>query len=340
MHKISRREAIIAGAAGLVWIEVAAAATRRPLEESKFVRIGGLDQWVAIRGRSNGPVILFLHGGPGEAMSPFLDLFLPYEHDFAWAIWDQRGAGKTYARNGGETTVGMDLEQFIRDTIELAVYLRRRLSQPKIILVGHSWGAALGLQVAKRRPDLFYAFVGTGQPVSNELGLLSQERYARTVLTESKDEPGLKALDEVVSLPFTDPKRRFANRRLLFGSEDQTFLAREDAFVGPKPRPTQGAIADWMGGYTFTSNVLVPKIIGKELIDLVGFEVPLPFIVIQGRDDHIAPTDVAHDYVEKIKAPAKAFVEIQGGHFAIYTNQEEFLTALLHQVLPYVRPAK
>lgn len=261
MHKISRREAIIAAAAGLVWIKVAAGAIRWPLEVSKFVRIGGLDQWISIRGKPTEPIILFLHGGPGEAMSPFLDLFLPYEHDFAWAIWDQRGAGKTYGRNGGEATVGMDLEQFIRDTIELAVYLRQYLSQSKIILVGHSWGAALGLQVAKRRPDLFCAFVGTGQPVSNELGLLSQERYARTVLTENKDEAGLKALDEAVSLSFTDPKRRFATRKLLFGSEDQTFLAREDAFVGPKPRPTQGEIADWMGGYTFTSNVLVPKIL-------------------------------------------------------------------------------
>ena len=91
-----------------------------------------------------------------------------------------------------------------------------------------------------------------------------------------------------------------------------------------------------MGGYTFTSDVLVPKIIGREVIDIVGFEVPLPFIVVvQGRDDRIAPTDVARDYFEKVKAPAKAFVEIRGGHFAVYTNQQEFLTVLLQRVLPY-----
>jgi pimeloyl-ACP methyl ester carboxylesterase len=337
MHKFSRREAIMAAAAGIAWIEDAIGAVAPALNASKFVRIGGLDQWVAIEGKSNTPLVLFLHGGPGEAMSPFLDLFLPYENDFTWAIWDQRGAGKTYGRNGGDATKGMDLEQFIRDTIELALYLRQSFSRRKILLVGHSWGAALGLQVAKRRPDLFYAFVGTGQPVSNELGLLSQERYARSVLTENNDAAGLQALDEAVRLPFTDPKRRFATRKLLFGSEDGTFLAREDAFMGPKPQPTQGAVADWMGGYTFTSDVLVPKIIGKELVDIVGFDIPLPFIVIQGRDDRIAPTDVAHDYFEKVKAPAKAFTEIRGGHFAVYTNQQEFLAALLQQALPHIQ---
>jgi pimeloyl-ACP methyl ester carboxylesterase len=337
MRKLSRREAIIAAAAGIAWIKDGVAATAPALNASKFIRIGGLEQWVAIEGKSNTPVVLFLHGGPGEAMSPFLDLFLPYENDFTWAVWDQRGAGKTYGRNGGDATGGMDLEQFIRDTIELALYLRQSLSRRKILLVGHSWGAALGLQVAKRRPDLFYAFVGTGQPVSNELGLLSQERYARSVLTENGDAAGLKALNEAVQLPFTDPKRRFATRKLLFGSEDGTFLAREEAFMGPKPRSATGEIADWMGGYTFTSDVLVPKIIGREVIDIVGFEVPLPFIVVQGRDDRIAPTDVARDYFEKVKAPAKAFVEIRGGHFAVYTNQQEFLTVLLQQVLPYTQ---
>ena len=152
---------------------------------------------MAIEGKSNTPVVLFLHGGPGEAMSPFLDLFLPYENDFTLgSLGSTRARGKTYGRNGGDATGGMDLEQFIRDTIELAVYLRRTFSKQKILVVGHSWGAALGLQVAKRRPDLFYAFVGTGQPVSNELGLLSQERYARSVLTENNDAAGLKALNE------------------------------------------------------------------------------------------------------------------------------------------------
>ena len=38
--------------------------------------------------------------------------------------------------------------------------------------MGQSWGAALGLQVAKRRPELFYVFVGCGQPVSLERSLL------------------------------------------------------------------------------------------------------------------------------------------------------------------------
>jgi pimeloyl-ACP methyl ester carboxylesterase len=332
--EISRRTAIGMFTAATFGFSNLTSAMANPVKTEGFVTIGGLEQWISVTGTDpRAPLLLFLHGGPGEAMSPFPDIFLPYQRDFTVAIWDQRGSGKTFGQSG-RATPGMDREQFVEDTIEVALHLRKQFNKEKVILVGQSWGAALGIQVAKRRPDLFYAFVGCGQPVSLEGTLLSQERYARTVFTAKKDTAGLAALDEAVKLPPTDPKRRFATRKVLFGSEDQTFLNRETAFLGPKPWPTQGPVADWTAGYTFTSEVLVPKILDKDVVDIVGFAIPLPLVVVQGSDDHITPTDVARDYVDKVLAPAKAFVEIRGGHFAFYTNQNGVLLALKQHVLP------
>ena len=49
-----------------------------------FVRIGGIDQWITIKGDDrNNPVVLFLHGGPGDALSPIADAWLGgWEKDF------------------------------------------------------------------------------------------------------------------------------------------------------------------------------------------------------------------------------------------------------------------
>lgn len=341
MIELSRREALIGLAAAPLAAHASAAAHTSRVAEEGFVRVGGIDQWVSVRGDdARAPLMLYLHGGPGEAMSPFQDLFVPYEKDFLVALWDQRGAGKTYARNGRDATPGMDPDQFLHDGIELAELLRRRWNKRKVVVVGQSWGAALGIRMAKERPDLFHAYVGTGQPVSVRLTELAQERYARRVLKAKGDTAGLAALDAASKLPLSDPKRRSATRKLDFGPEDQKFLSREDAYMGPKPWPKTGEVADWIGGYLFTSDTLVPKLFaGPDVVDQVGYSFALPFFVIQGKDDHIAPTEVARDYVAKVHAPAKAFAVIEGGHFACLTNPAGFLAELRRHVLRRIRIA-
>jgi pimeloyl-ACP methyl ester carboxylesterase len=342
MIELSRRDALLGVAAvSLATRTAAAAAAAAGVADDGFVRIGGIDQWVGVRGEhSSAPLMLYLHGGPGEAMSPFQDLFVPYEQDFLVALWDQRGAGRTYARSGRDATSGMNPDQFLHDGIQLAELLRRRYAKRKIVLVGQSWGAALGIRMAKQRPDLFHAFVGTGQPVGVKLTELAQERYARRVLQAKGDKAALAALEQAVKLPLSDPKRRSATRKLDFGAEDQKFLSREDAFVGPKPWPKTGDVADWIGGYLFTSDTLVPKLFaGPDVIDDIGYRFPAPIFVIQGKDDHISPTDVARDYMLKMHAPAKGFMEIAGGHFVVLTNPAGFLDALRRHVLPRVRMA-
>jgi proline iminopeptidase len=65
------------------------------------VRIGGIDQWIEVRGHDlNNPILLFVHGGPGIAFIPLTASFqAPWEKYFTVVQWDQRGAGKTYTSN-------------------------------------------------------------------------------------------------------------------------------------------------------------------------------------------------------------------------------------------------
>jgi dipeptidyl aminopeptidase/acylaminoacyl peptidase len=54
------------------------------IDEASYVAIGGIEQWATIRGqdRSN-PVLLFLHGGPGDVTNPWtFALFAPWEKHY------------------------------------------------------------------------------------------------------------------------------------------------------------------------------------------------------------------------------------------------------------------
>jgi pimeloyl-ACP methyl ester carboxylesterase len=164
MEKLNRRSLLLGCGATLMCNRGAFAAGA--IDEQGHVPIGGIDQWIAIQGEERTkPAILYLHGGPGEAQSPFLNTFAPWKHDFTVVNWDQRGAGKTFEKNG-EATPDVTLHRLTEDAVEVTRYALNRLGQRKLILVGQSFGATLGLRVARRAPDLYYAFVGTGQFVN------------------------------------------------------------------------------------------------------------------------------------------------------------------------------
>src|SRR5579871_6329745 len=49
--------------------------TPNGIDEAGFVRIGGIEQWVSIRGEDlANPVIVMAHGGPGSSLTPFIPI--------------------------------------------------------------------------------------------------------------------------------------------------------------------------------------------------------------------------------------------------------------------------
>jgi pimeloyl-ACP methyl ester carboxylesterase len=133
------------------------------IDEAAYVALGGLEQWVTIRGNDrNNPVLLHVHGGPGVAFGAFAAEFAPYEADFTVVQWDQRGAGCTFGRYGQDTP-DVTLDRLANDGLELARQLRTRFGDRKIVLLGHSFGTIVATEMVRREPGLFALYVGTGQ---------------------------------------------------------------------------------------------------------------------------------------------------------------------------------
>ena len=111
------------------------------------IEIGGIEQYIMIRGRdTNNPILLFLHGGPGYAQISYARKYQKeLEDNFIVVNWDQRGAGKSFSFNIPKDT--MNREQFIEDCKELIDYLCKKYNKEKIFLDGHSWGSELGLYI-------------------------------------------------------------------------------------------------------------------------------------------------------------------------------------------------
>ncbi len=335
MIRASRRRFLRLAAIASLLTAHAAHGANNAINESGFVRIGDVDQWIAVQGENTGnPVILYLHGGPGEAQSPFLKEFVPWERDFTVVNWDQRGFGKTFGRNGSSVPLPT-LDRLIDDVVEIAQHLQSRLSQRKVILVGQSWGSLLGVNVIKRRPELFHAFVGTGQVESFAATVDDQIRWARLQATAASDHTTLEAIDATLTLP---PNRRLiaqagAAKKYTLSPADAGYAKMVTDFMESGRFKTDGDASDWIAGSKFSGEKLGPVAVSMDLRDL-GLDMPIPFFVIQGREDHIAGFEPAKRYTQDVRAPVKAFVAIDGGHYACFTHAAQFVAALRK----YVRP--
>lgn len=307
------------------------------IDEEAYLPIGGIEQWVTIRGwNRNNPVLLFLHGGPGDVTNPWsYALFAPWEKQFTVVQWDERGSGRTLARNGPGIGPTITLDRITQDGIELADYLRRHLGKPKVVLAGHSFGSLVALRMVHQRPELFYAYVGTGQ-VSDErrnyeVAFQALMKKAR----ETGDQEAIADLNRVGPPPYAkgDGYRvqwRWANE---FEGADR-FLMGTIGWLLTAPGYSAQDFISGEDGEVLSADHLVgehPKMGPREL----GCNFAVPVFIFQGAEDFTTPTALAREYFACIRAPHKEFVAIPGGgHFAVFMRSDEFLKELVTRVRP------
>ncbi len=308
------------------------------IDRVSFVPFGGIDQWISIRGenRSN-PVLLVVHGGPGEAQWPQAEVYRPWEKAFVVVQWDQRGAGHTFGRYGINTS-DVTLDRISKDGVELAEYLCRELGKKKIIVLGHSWGSLVATRMVQMRPDLFAAYVGTGQAASWMAMVNIQYDLLLAKAHKDGNQATVKEL-EAIGRPGPTNADHFSllnkyNFRSLWAPSDQAWLqhlrSQADELKARKPEQFKN-LED---GMQFTGEHVLPDQIATNL-PKTSCQIHTAYFVIQGQDDVITPTQAAVDYFKCIKAPKKELILIpNAGHFAFMTASDKFLEALTTKVRP------
>ncbi|HEX4267940.1 MAG TPA: alpha/beta hydrolase [Steroidobacteraceae bacterium] len=306
------------------------AASAGSISESGYVPIGGIEQWIQIRGddRDN-PVLLWLNGGPGYSTIPETARYRQWESPFTLVMWDQRGEGKTFERSGTSVAPTMTIKRMTEDGIEVAEYLCRHLRKRKIILLGHSWGSILGIHMIKLRPDLFSAYVGTGQIVELERDaeaayplLIERARTLHNTLA-------LKQLEAVGPPPYPDSPKKWV--WISWANALDPMPPRQPQTTRPARENAPAYLAE---GADFSQGLMWNSIMSDDLPKL-GLDFKVPIFFIQGARDDLSVTALGHQYWRSIRAPEKKFIVLPGaGHLAIFRARAAFL----RQLVKWVRP--
>ena len=307
--------------------------------EERFVSIGGIDQWISIRGQDHSnPVLLVIHGGPGSCYSIFTPHLRGWEKHFTVVQWDQRGAGKTYARQGSRGSGEISLKQLASDGISVAEYLRARLHKERLFLLASSIGSTFGLQIARSRPDMFYAYIGTDQNVGMVRGRDENHRQVLDRLRTHGLTKGVRALERIGADPALWTRNDYtAVAQWTMKSDPPGFrrtikLLKSAVWYAPgwKLRDIRAFVA----GMRFSLEQLLPEIAQYD-VWAEGTHFELPIFIFQGETDVLTTPSMANALFNDIVAPIKQMELISGaGHFAAFLQPELFLGKLLTYVCP------
>ena len=299
------------------------------------VTLGGVEQWILIRGRSaSSPLMLKLHGGPGQAEMATVRFNNLLEQDFLVVEWDQRGAGKS----ADVPADGVTTEQIVSDTIELSRYLLKRFDRDRLILVGHSWGSAVGLQAVHRAPELYRAFVSTGQMSNFSNAISAGYRALLEHAVRSGDEALEAELEALGEPPYVGPEGRSKRAKYLELLEEHGNLWHAESGFTPVRWMIAAEEYSWSEKLSFNRaaqtsfEALLPDLLELDMAELVP-RVEVPVYFAAGRHDLLSPPSVAFAYFSRLEAPRKEWVWFEGSaHFPQWEEPAEF-HRLLERVL-------
>jgi len=303
------------------------------IAELQSISLGGFPQTVLLRGNDRrNPILLYVHGGPGASQMPIAPTYSDeLEKHFVVAHWDQRGAGASCAGVDWNT---LSLNQIVNDTIELA----EKLGQGrKIFIIGHSWGSLVGVWAVQRRPDLFYAYVGTGQLVHRD----RQEQISYDwVVAQAQAAGDTEALNQLATIhpPYTTQAEFTLQRRWLSEYHGDVYQAKRERALLPTelfgPEYSLATKLRYQDCFDKSREYLLQDRLNVDLLrEIYQFQVPVFFFL--GRHDYNTPTSLVEEWAAQLEAPHVEIVWFENaGHSLAIEVPEQFQARLLEKLLP------
>lgn len=322
--------------------------TEKGIQEAKYIELGGIKQYVQIRGENvDNPIIVFLHGGPGVPMT-FLSYYYQraLEDDYTIVNWEQRGCGRTYYENIDNNKSQLSTENLINDLDELVDYLRFRFNKNKIIIMGHSWGTVLGTRYIKEKPEKVDMYIGISQIINfkdskilaaeksielakekNDVDFVNEiSRRLEKFKNDYENTSNIKGidLDNYSKLVQLNLKYTMSGKEM--GALKQSFLFMTSPDVNMK---------DFKWSFMGTEKLfdLEEPLMNSLFFDFdlnnedANYEVPVYFI--SGDSDWTIPYVETENYYKRVQAPKKSMVIVKdAGHAVMLDNRDEFCKSI------------
>jgi pimeloyl-ACP methyl ester carboxylesterase len=308
------------------------------------IMLGGLKQWIFIRGTDqNNPVLIFLHGGPGApapGMPSSRNLDAELIKHFTVVHWDQRGAGKSFNRD--IPVKSMTIDRFVEDCNELIEYVRNRFNTQKVFLVAHSSGSVIGIKTAYKYPDKIYAYVGVGQIINHHEQIKTSYDFIVKEADRSGDAKIQNDIKTIGPPPYKTPEKLFEMQNYVFrlggvihdDSIKKIGWLLLSFFTSPEYSLSEGFDNLMMKGLNFSTNSMWDEINNINITkEIQSFKVPVYFF--EGKYDMATPTVLVKNFFSSLDAEKgkKLIIFENSAHIPMIEEKEKYEDLLINVVL-------
>lgn len=302
----------------------------------EYARIGGIEHYLLhYKSKPEDPVLLFIHGGPGQTESFFAFLVEEYaQRDYNIVYYDQRGAGKTWLKNKKSRP---DTETLKNDLLEMVLYLKKQYGKEKIGVIGHSWGSVLGSMFALEHPEHTLCYIGCGQVID----IMENERTGYAILKEAieksgnqKDKKKLQKIGEYPNAHFDwNVYRKMGQIRNLQGKYKLAQDFSRTVIDLWRRSPVMGLrdLLPFMTGMSVNMQLMRELMIYDLRKKGSSYQVPVYYVL--GEKDSQTPIEISIKYFEEVQAPdKKLFLISDAGHAPMIDNVGDYRKAVRESV--------
>lgn len=271
-----------------------------------FVKVTGGRVWYEVLGKSKNVPLLILHGGPGSTHY-YLDSLKDLSANRQVIFYDQLGCGKSDRPNDKSL---WNVDRFV-DELEKVI---KALGLKNYHILGHSWGAALGVCFASKKPKELKSIVLADPYLSSPLWIADAQRLRR--LLPKKVQKILEKNETAGT--YNSPEYKKAGKVFY-----KRFLYRID----PKPKALKKAAKE--EGMDVYHTMWGPKefLVNGNLKDfdcsdkLSDITIPVNFIC--GRFDEATPESTAK--FAKLTPNSQLTILEDSAHFPFWSERVKFM---------------